>query len=176
MSIDGVAFKRPRKLTRDDELAGFTCGNEELDIWLSKYAFVSHQSGMARVFISTVDGQDDQVAGFYALATGGVEHDLAPQRVTKGVPRHPVPVTVLTRMGVATKYKRNGLGYDLLRDALARINAAADEVGIRALLIHAKNEEARAFYMSFAEFEPSPTDPLHLFLLMKDLRKAIGAD
>jgi len=176
LSTENAAFKRPRKLTNTDDLAGFTCGNEELDIWLTKYAFVSHQSGMARVFVSTVDSEDDEVAGFYALATGGVEHDLAPQRVTKGVPRHPVPVTVLTRMGVATKYKRNGLGYALLRDALVRVNAAADEVGIRALLIHAKNEEARAFYMSFAEFEPAPTDPLHLFLLMKDLRKALGTN
>lgn len=172
MSTEVLAFKRPRKLTKDDDLSGFSCGNEELDIWLTKYAFVSHQSGMARVFVSTVD---DRVAGFYALSTGGVEHGDAPKRVTQGIPRHPVPVTVLTRMGVDLQFRRKKLGYGLLRDALIRIDAASDEVGIRALLIHAKDEEARAFYMSFAEFEPSPTDPLHLFLLMKDLRKAIAS-
>ena len=61
----------------------------------------------------------------------------------------------------------------LLRDALIRIDRAADEIGVRALLVHAKDEGARAFYLRAAEFEPSPTDPLHLFLLMKDLRRAI---
>jgi hypothetical protein len=171
LSTEAVEFKRPRKLTKDDDLAGFTCGNDELDVWFTQYAFVSHQSGMARVFVSTVE---KQIAGFYALTTGGVEHSHAPERVTKGVPRHPVPVTVLTRMGVSKQFQRCGLGYGLLRDALVRVDAASDEVGIRALLIHAKNEEARDFYMSFAEFEPSPTDPLHLFLLMKDLRKSIA--
>lgn len=171
LSTEKIPFKRPRKLTADDDLSSFTCDDEELDFWLAKYAFAGHQSGMSRVFVSTVD---DQVVGFYALATGGVEHLLAPQRITKGVPRHPVPVTILTRMAVATAYKRKGLGYKLLTDALKRVNNAADEVGIRALVIHAKNEEARAFYMSYAEFEPAPTDPLHLFLLMKDVRKALG--
>ncbi len=170
MSTEAVEFKRPRKLAKDDDLSAFSCGNDELDNWLTKFAWVSHQSGMARVFVSTAD---DQVAGFYALATGGVEHSHAPERVTKGIPQHPVPVTVLTRMGVDVQFKRKRLGYGLLRDALLRVNAASDEVGIRALLIHAKDEQARAFYMSFAEFEPSPTDPLHLFLLMKDLRKVI---
>lgn len=173
MSTEKIAFKRPRKLSADDDLSAFTCGDEELDTWLTRYAFANHQSDMARVFVSTVD---DEVAGFYALSTGGVEHILAPPRITKGVPRHPVPVTVLTRMAVATKYKRKGLGYLLLTDALKRIDNAADEVGIRALLIHAKNDEARAFYMSYAEFEHSPTDPLHLFLLMKDLRKAVSVN
>lgn len=172
MSIDESGFKRPRQLAKGDDLSGFSCENEAIDTWLTKYAFVSHQSGMARVFVSTVN---DRVAGFYALSTGGVEHSDAPERVTKGVPRHLVPVTVLTRMGVDVQFKRRGLGYALLRDALIRIDAASGEVGIRALLIHAKDEEARAFYMSFAEFEPSPTDPLHLYLLMKDLRKTLSA-
>lgn len=171
MSTSAFEFKRPRKLAKEDDVTGFTCGSEELDAWFTRYAFVNHQSGMARVFISTAE---NEIAGFYALATGGVEHDHAPERVAKGIPRHPIPVTVLTRLGVSTQFQRCGLGYGLLRDALLRVDAASDEVGIRALLIHAKDETARDFYMSFAEFEPSPTDPLHLFLLMKDLRKSLG--
>jgi GNAT superfamily N-acetyltransferase len=165
-----VTYRRPRKLTKEDELTGFNCGHEELDTWLTKYALVSHLSGMARVFVTQ---QEERIAGFYALATGGVEHANAPRRITTGIPRHPVPVTVLTRMAVGLGDQGRGLGKDLLRDALIRVNNAADEVGIRALLIHAKDEAARDFYMHFAEFEPSPTDPLHLFLLMKDLRKTI---
>ena len=127
---------------------------------------------MATVFVST-DRESDRVVGYYALATGGVENAAAPTRITKGVPRHPVPVILLTRLAVDTSTQGQRLGRALLIDALARVNAAADEIGVRALLIHAKDEEARAFYMHFAEFEPSATDPLHLFLLMKDLRKAL---
>jgi len=85
-----------------------------------------------------------------------------------------VPVILLTRLAVDTSAQGRKIGRALVLDALARVNAAADDIGVRALLIHAKDEEARAFYMHLAEFEPSPTDPLHLFLLMKDLRKALG--
>jgi len=128
---------------------------------------------MATVFVTTpVDRQ--QVVGYYALATGGVEHAQAPARVVKGVPRHPIPVILLTRLAVDTSTQGLKLGAALLRDALIRVSGAADEVGVRALLIHAKDDEARNFYMRHAEFEPSPTDPLHLFLLIKDLRKALS--
>jgi predicted N-acetyltransferase YhbS len=91
------------------------------------------------------------------------------------VPAHPIPVVLLARLAVDTSAQKSGLGRALLRDALIRVEAAADEIGIRALLIHAKDEGARDFYMKCAEFEPSPTDPLHLFLLMKDLKKLLAS-
>jgi GNAT superfamily N-acetyltransferase len=83
-------------------------------------------------------------------------------------------VVLLARLAIDSSAQKRGLGRALLRDALIRIEAAADEIGIRALLIHAKDDSARSFYMKQAEFEPSPTDPLHLFLLMKDLRKLLA--
>jgi GNAT superfamily N-acetyltransferase len=124
---------------------------------------------MARVFVSTsVAGG---VAGYYALCTGGVEHINAPERIKRGVARHAIPVMILTRLAVAQVHQGGGLGRALLRDALRRVASVSEEVGVRALLIHAKDQRAKDFYMSFGEFEDSPTDPLHLFLLMKDLRK-----
>jgi GNAT superfamily N-acetyltransferase len=131
---------------------------------------VNQRAGMTSVYVTTTA---DHVAGFYALSAGGVEPKDAPQRITKGVLRHPVPVVVLTRLAVAEKYQGHGLGKLLLSDALLRTNQAADQIGIRALLIHAKDSEDRAFYLRLAEFEESPTDPLHLLLLMKDLRAAL---
>jgi GNAT superfamily N-acetyltransferase len=150
---------------------GFRCGSRELDEWLARYALVNQRAGMATVFVTTVG---DAVVGYYALSTGGVEHAVAPQRVKRGVARHPIPVVILTRLAVHENYQGRGLGSALLRDALRRVAAAADEIGIRALLVHAKDEEARAFYLDFGEFEPSPTGPLHLFLLLKDLRAALA--
>jgi len=126
---------------------------------------------MTTVFVTL---SDSKVVGYYALATGGVERANAPSRVTSGVPAHPIPVVLLARLAVDSSTQKNGLGRQLLRDALIRVEAAANEIGIRALLIHAKDEAARDFYMKQAEFEPSPTDPLHLFLLMKDLKKLLA--
>lgn len=166
------SFFRPRKLAADDVVDAFDCGQSALNDWLRRHALSNQRAGMATVFV-TGDRETGQVLGYYALATGGVENVAAPTRITKGVPRHPVPVIVLTRLAVDTSAQGHQLGRALLVDALTRVNAAAEEIGVRALLIHAKDEQARAFYLSLAEFEPSPTDPLQLFLLMKDLRKAL---
>lgn len=162
----------PRKLEASDDLSTFDCGQSDLNEWLRKHALNSQRAGMATVFV-TSDIATGAVLGYYALATGGVENAAAPSRVTKGVPRHPVPVIILTRLAVDTAAQGVRIGRSLLVDALRRVDAAADQVGVRALLIHAKDDNARAFYMRQAEFEPAPTDPLHLFLLMKDLRKAM---
>jgi GNAT superfamily N-acetyltransferase len=91
----------------------------------------------------------------------------------KGVGRYPISLIVLTRLGVDLSEQGQGLGGSLLVDALQRVNGAADIVGVRALLIHTANERARDFYLGLAEFEASPTDPLHLFLLIKDLRRSL---
>lgn len=125
---------------------------------------------MARVFVTATD---EQVLGYYALSTGGVDHADAPTRVIKGVARHSIPVVILARLAVHEGHQGQRLGHALLRDALLRVLTASDEVGIRALLIHAKDDAAKSFYMSFGEFEESPTDPMHLYLLMKDLRASI---
>jgi GNAT superfamily N-acetyltransferase len=119
-----------------------------------------------------VCGYGGSVVGFYSLAVGSVDPAAAAPRVIKGVPRHPVPVMILARLAVDLAHQRVGLGRALLKDALGRTAQAADIAGVRALLVHAKDERARNWYLSF-DFEPSPSDPLHLFLLMKDLRAAL---
>ena len=158
-------------LSASHKVDGFACGQADLDTWLAQYALGSQGAGMARTYVSTDD--NGVVLGFYALATGGVEPLSSPARVITGVARHQVPVRVLARLAVDQGCQGEGLGSALLRDALIRVNAVSGEVGVRALLIHAKDESAKRFYMSFGEFEESPTDPMHLFLLMKDLRKAL---
>jgi GNAT superfamily N-acetyltransferase len=163
-------FSAPRKFTAVDKVEEFSCGQADLDDWLKRFALVNQRSGMTTVFV-TLSG--DRVVGYYALATGGVERVKAPERIVRGQPAHPIPVVLLARLAVDSSVQGKGLGRALLRDALMRVAAAADEIGVRALLVHAKDERAREFYMRCCEFEPSPTDPLHLFLLMKDLRKAV---
>ncbi|MDZ7665491.1 MAG: GNAT family N-acetyltransferase [Desulfotignum sp.] len=89
--------------------------------------------------------------------------------MSKGLAKHPVPVMILARLAVDKAFQGQGLGRALLRDSLLRTLQAADIAGIRALLVHAKDDTARNWYLSW-DFEPSSTDPFHLFLLLKDLK------
>jgi len=98
-----------------------------------------------------------------------VEYSDAPERLTKGLARHPVPIMLLARLAVATGWQGKGLGAGLLKDAVLRTLQAADIAGIRAFAVHAKDDEARAFYEHF-DFVPSPSDPYHLFRLLKEIR------
>ena len=161
---------RIEKLTRHHVLDGFDCGEEALNRFLLRFAFPNEQANASQTYLGLAG---DEVAGFYTLVVGEVAQDDAPERVKKGLARHPVPIMLLARMGVSQRFQGQGVGKGLLKDAIVRTLAAADIAGIRAFAVHAKNEKARTFYEHF-DFIPSPTDPLHMFVLIKDLRQALG--
>jgi GNAT superfamily N-acetyltransferase len=162
-------------ITPAHQTGDFDCGSEAQTTWLQRHALQAHRSDTAKVYVVCL-ADSSGVVGYYALAAGSVSHGAAPQRATKGVGRYPVPVIVLTRLGVDRDEQGRGLGSALVRDALFQVASIADRVGVRALLIHAENEAAAAFYARLdIGLEPSPTDPLHLILLIKDLRSAIAA-
>lgn len=160
-------------LTPRHALAEFDCASEAQTTWLRRHAVQAHASGTSRVYVVRRLA-DDQVIGFHALASGAVLPADASERLVKGVGAHPIPVVVLTRLGVDRSEEGRGLGRALVVDALRRVAAAADVIGVRALLIHAENEDARRFYLRLAAFESSPADPRHLILLLKDLRRALS--
>ena len=155
-----------RKLAATDQVDAFDCGQAALNQFLQRYALVNQKAGSAQTYVCC---RDDVVVGFYSLVVGSVDPEAAPSRVMKGLARHPVPVMILARLAVDTQHQRKGLGQALLRDALLRTAQAADIAGIRCLLIHAKDDAARRWYESW-EFEPSPSDPYHLFLMIKDIK------
>lgn len=153
-------------------LAEFDCGSDAQTTWLRRHALQSQAGGMSRVFVVR-RLSDDTVVGYHALTTGSVLHADVSRRLTAGTGGYDVPVIILTRLGVDLRAQRRGLGRALVVDAFRRIDRIADEVGVRALLIHAEDTDARAFYLRLAAFEPSPVDDLQLILLLKDLRKAV---
>lgn len=160
-------------LSRDHETAGFECGSEAQTTWLRHHALQAHQSNTAKIYV-VCRAQTRQVVGYYALAAGSVAHGGVPPRIIKGLGRYPIPVIILTRLGVDVEEQGRGLGSGLVLDALLQTASIADRVGVRALLIHAETPEAAAFYRRIDPgFQPSPTDPLHLALLLKDLRGAL---
>lgn len=160
------------RLTPEHDTSEFDCGSEAQTGWLRMHALQAQAAETAAVYV--VGAADSRrVVAYFALSAGSVEPSDAPPRVTRGTGRYPVPVILLARLGVDLSEQGHGLGRALLKEVLLRTSEAADTVGARALLIHAESDTARAFYRHLAEFEPSPTDALHLFLLMKDLRATI---
>ena len=161
-------YSPPRSIRDTDDLANFRSGEADLDAYLHRRALANHLDGASRCFV-TCRGQ--RVVGFYALAAAAVERRSAPGRVRRNMPE-PVPVILLSRLAVDLSERGAGLGAHLLRDAITRSVAAAELIGVRAMLVHALHDQARAFYAHFG-FEPSPTDPLHMLLLIKDARAAL---
>jgi predicted N-acetyltransferase YhbS len=162
-------YSTPRPISEADDVASFDSGEPSLDEYLRKRAWGNHVQGASRCFVTCQDGH---VVGFYALASAAVDRDSAPGPLRRNMP-DPVPVILLSRLAVDRKEQGNGLGSHLLRDAITRSVGVAEHVGVRAILVHALHDEAREFYLRF-EFDPSPTDPLHLMLSMKDARALIG--
>jgi GNAT superfamily N-acetyltransferase len=166
-----VSRFRIEKLARKHELAAFDCGNEALNRFLNRFAWQNQQANAAQTYLGLAD---DAVVGFYTLVVGEVAFEGAPSRLPKGLARHPIPILLLARMGVAVDWQGRGIGAGLLKDAMLRTVGAADIAGIRAFLVHAKDENARRFYEHLG-FEPFLDEPLTLYRLIKDIRSAIGA-
>lgn len=164
-------YSAPRPISADDDVADFDSGEPSLDRYLRGRALANHVEGASRCFVTCRDGR---VVGFYALASASVDRADTPGRVRRNMP-DPVPVILLSRLAIDVEEHGKGLGAQLLRDAITRAVAAAQIVGVRALLVHSLHDKAREFYAHFG-FEPSPTDPLHLLLLIKDARALLDPE
>jgi GNAT superfamily N-acetyltransferase len=158
------------KLRRDHPIDAFDCGQPTLTNWLIKHALQNQSANAAQTYIGLVG---EFVIGYYSLVVGEVRYADAPERLQKGLARHPVPIMLLARLAVHKDWQKRGVGRGLLKDAVLRTLQAADIAGIRALAVHAKDDEAQRYYEQF-DFISSPSDPLHLFILLKDIRKQLG--
>ena len=137
--------------------------------------FRSHGTGTTRVFVVTEVDQP-RVAAYYAWCMASVAIADLPERLRRGAGRYPQPMALLARLGVDERHEGLGLGAALLLDVISRVASLSEAIGCRCLLVHAESEQARGFYEHLvAEFERSPTDPLHLVLLLKDIRRTLGS-
>lgn len=157
------------KLARGHDVDAFDCGKEPLNRFLSRYALQNQKAEASQTYVAVIHGR---IIGYYTLVVGEVAYDRAGERLKKGLARHPVPIMVLARLAVSTDMQGKGVGSGLLKDALMRTISAADIAGIRAMIVHAK-DEAKGFYERY-DFTASPTDPYHLFVLIKDAKASLG--
>lgn len=162
-----MALSSPEPLSADDDAGAFDCGNALLNDWLRDQALAS-EGRSARTYVVK---DDARVAGYYCLSTGGVARESVPRKIRHGLPRL-VPVMVLGRLAVDMRYQRLGIGRGLLKDALLRTLQVSREVGVRALLVHAIDDEAKAFYAArgFIEF---PAGTRTLFLPVETIARGL---
>jgi len=153
----------PQPLTADHQLNTFNCGETSLDEWLKRRALLNQSNGASRTFVVVDESQ--LVMGYYALAAGAVHHQDATRSIRQNMPG-PIPVMVLARLAVDIRTQGMQLGAGLLRDAVDRSLAVANNTGVRALLVHALHERAKQFYLYFG-FQASPVHPLTLMLRLK---------
>ncbi len=166
-------YPRPRLLLPHHIVDTFTCRSVEQTQWLHHHARQAHATGTAKVLVVTDTGTDNVIA-YYAWAMATITVTDTPARVRKGAGRYPQPVALLARLGVDTDHEGQSLGAGLLQDVISRVAELGTTIGCRGLLVHAETETARDFYLHLIpEFEQSPTDPLHLVLLMKDIHHTL---
>lgn len=156
-------------LRREHAVEKFACGESALDEFLHRFALSAQQANSSRTYVALKGGA---VVGFYTLVASEVAHAHAPERLSKGMARHPIPLMLLARLAVHKDCQGIRLGAGLLADAMKRALEASKILGIRALAVHAKNESAERFYRHFG-FTPSPVDPNHLYLLLKDIQRML---
>jgi GNAT superfamily N-acetyltransferase len=170
MDTEKPPLGSPILLDAKHNVAAFDCGVPALNNYLKKFALENQRCQSARTYVAA---RADCVVGYYTLAAASARREETPTRVAKGLAAHPVPLILLARLAVEDGEKGKGLGKGLLKNALLRVVQAADIVGCRAVMVHAKDDTAKEFYERLG-FEPSPTDPFRLFLLLKDIMASLG--
>jgi GNAT superfamily N-acetyltransferase len=165
---DDVEFSPPEKLTPSHDVSQFDCGELTLNIWLKQRALQNEESGASRTYVVRAG---NELAGYYALATGAIAHAQASGRIRRNMP-DPIPVIIIGRLAIASKFQGRGIGTALLRDAVLRTLQAAEIAGIRAILVHAISNEAALFYKKHG-FIPSPVDPMTLMITVAEAAKIL---
>lgn len=153
-------------MNKAHEVESFDCGSAPLNAFLKRFALQSQGSDAARTFVATQDGR---VVGYYSLCAASVGYEETPERIRKGLAKHPIPMILLARLAVDRSCQGEGLGSGLLLDAFGRFLTAQPSIAAWGLLAHAKDDSAKAFYERWG-FSASDGFPYHLYLLTKDIR------
>ena len=158
----------PCPIGQSHKLEEFSCSIASLDRWLKTKAWHNENARASRTYVLCDD--DNNVIGYYALATGSISPNQAPRKVKRNMP-NPIPVMVLGRLAVDQNYQGKGLGDALLRDAILRIIQAAEIAGIKAIVVHAISEQAKQYYAA-RSFIESPAHPMTMILPLDSIQTA----
>ena len=159
----------PVPQTADHDLSTFDCGEPTLNDWLQQRA-LKNESRFSRTYVVC---EGNRVVAYFCISAGAVQRATAPGKVRPNAP-DTIPISVIGRLAVSRDHAGKGLGADVLSDALRRIAIASQSIGIGAVLVHAKDDTAKRFYLKCAEFIEYPTDSRTLFLPIETVVAAFG--
>lgn len=164
-----LRLSAPVPLTADHDLSAFDCGEPALNDWL-RHRALKNESRFSRTYVVCAG---NRVVGYFCISAGSVERGAAPGKVRRNAP-DVIPVSIIGRLAVSLDHAGEGLGADLLSDALRRIAVASQSIGIGAVLVQAKDEAAKLFYLRCAEFIEYPEDSRTLFLPIETVTAGFG--
>lgn len=160
-------LRKPILLTKSHNKSSFDCNDINLNYYLKNFALQNIKNNISKTYVS-IEQENDIVAGYYTLTYGSISHEEATDKVKKRMPKYPIPIMILCRLGVSKEFQQIGLGKSLLKDSILKTLEASKIAGLKALLAHAKDSNAKRFYRKYG-FEPSPIDNLHLMLPIQDI-------
>lgn len=158
-------LSKPHEITRDSNIAGFSCGKPELDNWLARRALKNHVSGDSKVIVIT--NESDEVIAYVALSAATVAREEATSKLRRNA-ANPIPMGLIARLAVRQDMKGQKIGLALLREAVLRIVNASGQIGIRGILVHAMDADAASFYEHMG-FRPSPIDEMTLMVSLREI-------
>ena len=154
-----MQLSAPVPLTAEHDLSAFDCGEPALNEWL-RHRALKNESRFSRTYVVC---EGNRVVAYFCISAGAVERAAAPGKLRRNAP-DTIPVAVIGRLAVSRNHAGKGVGTDLLSDALRRIALASQSIGMGAVLVHAKDDAAKRFYMICAEFIEYPEDSRTLLL------------
>lgn len=160
-------MKSPERISEKHDLENFDCGDSALNDWLKRKSLKNESTNDSRTYVIC---DDQNVIGYYSIATGSIDHAQAPSSLKRNAP-NPISVMILGRLAIDTKWQNRGLGMALLRDAILKTIAISEIACVKALVVHAISSEAKQFYKS-NDFIDSPAE-LTLMLPVKDILRNI---
>jgi GNAT superfamily N-acetyltransferase len=159
------ALSAPEPLAGHHQFADFVCAEASLERWLKQRALSNEGKGASRTFVVC---HEAQVVGYYCLSAGSVLHESVPGSLKRNMPE-PIPVILVGRLAVHSRWQGKGIGSGLLKDAVLRAINVSKEIGARALLCHAISQNAKHFYEHYG-FVESPIDAMMMMLDLASLR------
>jgi predicted N-acetyltransferase YhbS len=157
---------RVERLNEAHDLSGFACGVKPLDDWLRLHALENQRRDLSRSFVLIDDA--DVVIGYYALTMGGVVKDELPRRLGRGLPGYQIGMVLLARLAVDARRQGEGLGRDLMIDAIAHAAAAGQHAAARLIAVDPIDESARRFYRRFGFRDIEGDEHDRMFIRLDD--------
>jgi GNAT superfamily N-acetyltransferase len=162
----------PQPITRDHNVAGFSCGRESLDRYLIRDALKRDAAGDAKVIVLATS--DLEVVGYYTVSSASVSRRAATRKLKRNSPE-PVPMALIGRFAIDSRYQKQGFGRALMKDAILRIAQASEQIGIKGVLLHALDNEAKAFYARCG-FSASGVEDNLMMVTLREIAAELGRE